>query len=92
MKLNTKKFSLAAALTMAIIYVICTAFVAMFPEISTKILGWMIHLTLGDEVMRGQTITAVGFLVSLIQLVFYAYLSAWIFSSLYNKFVERNEQ
>ena len=90
MKLNTKKFSLAAALTMAIIYIVCTAFVAVFPELATKILGWMIHLTLGDEVARGQNITAIGFLVSLIQLVFYAYLSAWIFSSLYNKFTHQN--
>ncbi|MEK9173114.1 MAG: DUF5676 family membrane protein [Patescibacteria group bacterium] len=91
MKLNTKKFSLAAAVTMAIIYTICTAFVAAFPEFSTKILGWLIHLTNIDELARGQNITLVGFVVSLVQLVFYSYISAWIFSSLYNKFVEKTK-
>ncbi len=86
MKLDSKKFAFAAGLTMAIIYIICTVFVALFPEAATKILGWMIHMTLKDEVARGQALTFIGFLVSLIQLVFYAYISAWIFSSLYNKF------
>ncbi len=89
MKLNTKKFSLAAGLTMAIIYIICTIFVVLFPEAATKILGWMVHMTLGDEIVRGQAITFGGFFVSLIQFVFYASLSAWIFSSLYNKFTEK---
>ena len=89
MKLNTKKFSLAAGLTMAIIYIICTIFVALFPEAATKILGWMVHMTLGDDIARGQAITFGGFFVSLVQLVFYAYLSAWIFSSLYNKFTNK---
>ncbi|OGY24827.1 MAG: hypothetical protein A2126_00825 [Candidatus Woykebacteria bacterium GWB1_45_5] len=86
MKFDTKKFPLAAAVTMAIIYIICTVFVAIFPEVATKIFGWMIHMTLGDEGVRGQNISLGGFFVSLVQLVFYTYLSAWIFSTLYNKF------
>ncbi len=91
MKLDTRKFTLSAGLTMAVIYVICTVFVALFPDAATKILGWMIHLTLGDEVARGQNISFGGFFVSLIQLVFYASLSAWIFSSLYNKFFDKSK-
>lgn len=89
MKLQTQKFALAAMITMGLVYITCTIFVALFPEISTKFLGWLLHLTNTDELARGQNVTFPGALAALIQVMFYAYLTAWIFSVLHNKFTEK---
>lgn len=86
MKLQTQKFALAAMATMAIVYIVCTIFVALFPEISTKFLGWLLHLTNTETLARGQNVTFGGALAALIQVMFYTYLTALIFAVLHNKF------
>ncbi len=89
MKLQTQKFALAAMITMGIVYIICTIFVALFPETSTQFLGWLLHLTNTDGLARGQNVTLGGSLAALVQVMFYTYLTALVFSVLHNKFTEK---
>ena len=88
MKLDTQKFSLAASAAMGIIYVICAAFVALWPDFSLRLFGWLIHLVNVDKFAGDVGITFGGFGAGLIQTVIYTYLVAWLFAWLHNKFVK----
>lgn len=81
-KINKKGFALATAIVIGGIYIICAIFVALWPDFSMKLLGWLIHLVnIGDVVL-----TFGNFLVGLIQAVVYTYIGAWLVAWLHNKF------
>ena len=86
MELNKRKFSLAAASTMGILYAVCATFVALWPDLSLKLLGWTAHLVNVEKFAGDVTITFSGFLAGLVQIVIYTYFGAWIFAWLYNRF------
>ena len=90
MELNKQKFSLAAATTMGVAYVICTVFTALLPDVALKFLGWMIHLVNVEKFAGGVEVTFGGFLLGLLPILFYTYISAYLFSWLYNKQVGKN--
>lgn len=85
MKFNTKALALAAAATTGLAYVICAVFVALFPALSVKILGAMLHLLNLEQLLGEANVTLGGFLVGLLPLVLYAYLGAWLFGWVYNR-------
>jgi len=89
MKLDVNKFSLAAAATMGIVYVVCAAFVTLFPVFSLQLLGWLVHLVNVDKFAGDVKITALGFIFGLLQAVAYTYAGAWTFAWLHNKFLKR---
>lgn len=83
--LNAKNFALASAITMAILYAVCSAFVAIAPEIALQFGGWLIHITNVEQfAIVGMTFGEVlfGFLPILI----YGYAGAYLFAWTYNKF------
>lgn len=85
MTINTKKFALAVAVTMAVLYAICAVFVAIAPDIAIKFGGWMIHLTNVDKFAEvGMTLS--GVLLGFLPILLYSYLGAYVFASLYNRF------
>lgn len=88
-KLNTQKFSLAAALTIGIVYVICAIFVTLWPEFAIQLFGWLVHLVNVDKFAGDVQITTLGFIIGLLQAVVYTYLVAWIGAWLHNKFLEK---
>ena len=88
-KLNIQKFSLAAAVTMGVIYIVCAAFVSLWPEFSLQLFGWLVHLINVDKFAGDVKITVLGFIVGLVQAVVYTYIGALLFSWLHNKFLKK---
>mgnify|MGYP001604614428 CR=1 FL=1 len=88
-KLNANKFSLAVALTMGIIYVVCAVFVTLWPDFSLQLFGWLVHLVNVDKFAGDVQITALGFIIGLVQALVYAYIGAWVFAWLHDKFLKR---
>ena len=88
-KLNANKFSLAVALTMGIIYVVCAVFVTLWPDFSLQLFGWLVHLVNVDKFAGDVQITALEFIIGLVQALVYAYIGAWVFAWLHNKFLKR---
>ena len=58
MKLDIQKFSLAAALTMGVIYAVCAVFVALWPDFAMQLFGWLVHLVNVDKFSGDVQITA----------------------------------
>lgn len=84
MTLNAQKFAQASAITMAIIYAICAAFVAIAPEIALKFGGWMIHLV-NIEQFAKVDVSLGEVLLGFLPILFYSYLGAYLFAWLYNR-------
>ncbi|OHA23630.1 MAG: hypothetical protein A3G52_02675 [Candidatus Taylorbacteria bacterium RIFCSPLOWO2_12_FULL_43_20] len=89
MELNKNKFSLAAAGAMGIVYVVCAVFVALWPEFSLKLFGWLVHLVNVDKFAGDVAITTFGFTAGLAQSLIYTYVGAWIFAWLHNRFMRQ---
>ena len=88
-KLNVKKFSLAIALTLSLIYVVCAIFVVLWPYFSLQLFGWLMHLVNVDKFAGDMQITAVGFIIGLVQMFVYTYVVALVFGWMHNKFMDK---
>jgi len=88
-KLNANKFSLAAAATMGIIYLICAVFVFLWPDFALQLFGWLVHLVNVDKFTGDVNVTIFGFVLGLVQVLVYTYIGALIFVWLHNKFVNK---
>ena len=89
MKLDANKFSLAAAGTMGIVYVICAVFVILLPDFALQLFGWLVHLVNVEKFAGDVQITALGFIFGFLQAVVYAYIGALLFAWLHNKFLKK---
>jgi len=87
MKLNPQTFARESSLVMGAVYVVCAAFVALFPEFSTKLLGWFIHVSNLELIQRGVSMTWGGFIAGLGQTFLYGYVFAGLFAWLFNRSV-----
>ncbi len=85
MHLNAQKFSLAAAGTMGILYVLCALVVTLWPAQSLQLLGWLVHLVNVEKFAGDVAITFGGFFAGLIQAMLYTYLGSWLFVWLHNR-------
>lgn len=70
---------------MGIVYVVCAVFVALWPEFSAQLMGWLLHLVAIEPV----GIFFPDVVYGLIQAVIYTYITLWIFAWLHNRFVKR---
>lgn len=84
--LNKSKFSLAAMLTVAILYIACAVLVAILPDFSLKLLGWVAHIVNVEKFAGEVDVTAGGLIVGLLEVMIYTYVASWIFAGLYNRF------
>jgi hypothetical protein len=82
MKFNSVKFALAATLTTAIIWVICSLLVFLLPQATIMASGDMIHMDIQDMMW---SLTLSGFIKGLILWSLSVGLSAWIFAVIYNR-------
>lgn len=83
MRLDNNKFSLLIAGASAAVYIVCSAFVAFFPELSTKLMMALFHIS--GSINLGARVTFAGFILGLIQAVVYAYVLGWIFAWVFSK-------
>ena len=88
MKLNPQTFAREASLVIGAVYVVCAAFVVLFPEFSTKLLGWFIHVSNFELIQRGVSLTWGGFIAGLGQTLLYTYIGAGLFVWLFNRSVK----
>lgn len=87
MELNKQKFALAAGAAMGVAYVVCAVFVALWPEFSLQLFGWLVHLVNVDTFAGDVGITFGGFVGGLLQSVVYTYAGFWLFAWFYNRLV-----
>lgn len=80
MQLDVKRFANAAALGMSIVYLVCAAFVYLWPEFSLQLFGWLVHLVNVDKFAGDVRVTFGGFAAGLVQAMLYSYLGAWLFA------------
>ncbi len=90
-QINSQGFALAAAGVMGAIYIVCSIFVALWPNFAIQLLGWLIHLVNVDKFAGNIAMTFGGFLAGLIQAVAYTYVGAWFIAWLHNKFCGENK-
>lgn len=88
MELDKNKFSMAAAGTMGIVYVVCAVFVWLWPDFALQLFGWLVHLVNVDKFAGDVAITAGGLVIGLAQVLVYTYVGAYIFAWLHNRFIK----
>ncbi|OGF24364.1 hypothetical protein A3H09_03400 [Candidatus Falkowbacteria bacterium RIFCSPLOWO2_12_FULL_45_13] len=88
MSLNAQKFSLLTAAGSGALYAVCSLFVALFPTLSTKLMGWLFHLTNPEAVFGSQRVTLTGFGGGVIEVAIYMYVASLIFAWIFNRSVK----
>ncbi len=91
MELDIQKFSLAAAATVGILFILCAAFVALWPALALQMVGWLVHLTNVEKYVSDVGVNWTGAFFGFIQAVVYTYLGALIFAWLHNRFLKKNK-
>lgn len=82
MKLDTTRFGLAFGGTAALLWVICSALVALLPAPMLSMTGHMLHV---DTAGFDWTLTWTGFFLGLISWVVWSLLAGWLVGWLYNR-------
>lgn len=90
MRLNTQKFSLSAAIGAGAVYAACTLFVIFWPSTSTKLMGWLFHLSNPEVVFGTMRVTAAGYIGGIIEVVIYTFVISLIFVWIFNRSIEQN--
>lgn len=86
MKCDANKLFAATAAAFAIIWVVCSALVALVPGQMMDMSGHMIH---ADVEMMSWTLTWGGFVVGLILWSLSAGITAWLIGTIYNSLLGR---
>ena len=81
MKLDSTKFSMAAAIAVAVLWVICSAFVMLTPDFMMYMTGHMMHADLST---MDWMLTVNGFFLGLVAWVFCAWITAFLIAYIYN--------
>jgi len=81
MKLDAMKLGIAAVLTTAVIWAVCTALVALLPGSMMGLSGHMVHADLGE---LSWTLTWAGYFVGLVVWSVSAGVAGWLFGMFYN--------
>ena len=83
MKLNANAFGLAAAVTVAILWLLCSLIVALMPGMSMMMSGYMMHTDFSG--MQWDMHLA-GFLAGLVIWSVFAYIFGWLMALVYNRY------
>lgn len=81
MKINSLNFALASAITVAIVWIICSLLVWMMPGAMMDTTGSMVHM---DISKFGWMLSLTGFFWGLIVWSFFAGIFAWLLAAIYN--------
>ncbi len=88
MKLHTVKFTIAAIVTTAIIWSVCSLLVFSLPQLTMMYSGDMMHMNT-QELMW--SLTFAGFIRGLVIWSVFAGVGAWIFVAIYNSLLSGKE-
>lgn len=81
MKIHTYKLALTTGIAFSVLWVICSAFIALIPDLSMALTGIMFHANLSS---MAWTITWSGFFIGLIAWAILGGTSAWLIGLFYN--------
>ena len=85
MKLNANKFALAAAISFALLWILCSLIVALIPHQSMYVTNAMLH----SDMMTWQwDIHWFGLLIGLVAWSLTAAITAWLIAMIYNRLLE----
>ena len=84
MKLNANKFALAAAISFAVLWVLCSLLVALLPNQSMHVSNAMLH----SSVSWQWDMHWLGLLIGLVTWSLAAGVSAWLIATIYNRLLE----
>ena len=82
MKLNPTALGAASAISFAILWIICSAAVAVLPGFMLTMSGHMMH---GDFSQMGWTLTWGGVFLGLVAWAVVAFVSGWLIAAIYNR-------
>ncbi len=82
MKLNSVKLGAASAIAFSVLWVICSATVAVSPDSMMTISGHMIHADLSNI---GWSLSWTGFFLGLIAWAVVADVTVWLVAAVYNR-------
>lgn len=82
MIINANKFALSAAITFALLWVLCSLVVIALPHQSMGIMESMVHSDMGDLQWHMQV---GGFVVGLFAWSLSAGITGWLIAAIYNK-------
>ena len=82
MKINATKFGLAAALTFAILWLVCSLLIWLLPSLMMDMTGHMIH---GNWSQMGWQLSVSGIFMGLISWSVLAGVYGWLLATIYNK-------
>lgn len=80
MKLQANKFAAATAITFSILWIICSAFVALVPNPSMALTGTMVH---ADLSAMSWSLTWISFVVGLVGWAILGAITAWSITFIY---------
>ncbi len=81
MKINPLNFGLASAITMAVVWIICSLLVWTMPGAMMNTTGNMVHM---DMNKFGWMLSPIGFFWGLIVWSIFAGIFAWLLAAIYN--------
>lgn len=84
--ISARRLAIAFGIAAAILWIFCSALIALIPGPMMSITGHMFHANMGDI---GWTLTLVGFVIGLVAWVVCAAATGWLIGWLYNR-VERS--
>ena len=84
MKLEAAKFGVATAVAFALIWIVCSALVALMP---TAMMGASGNMTHGDFSGMSWSLHLGGFIVGGILWTLFAGVTAWLIAAIYNKLI-----
>ena len=82
MKLNPTALGAASAISFSILWIICSAAVAVLPEFMMTMSGHMVHVSFSQ---MGWTLTWAGVLLGLVAWAAVAFVSTWLIAVVYNR-------
>ncbi len=82
--IKTSKLTMACALCAALLWLICSSIVVLFPDFSLQMTGHMVHVDLAETTW---TLTLTGFLVGLLGWVALAAITGASLAVIYNSLV-----
>lgn len=81
MKIHTNKLALTTGIVFSVLWVICSAFILLIPDITMALTGIMFHANLSS---MAWALTWGGFFMGLIAWAILGGTSAWLISFFYN--------
>jgi len=87
MELNKQALANAAAVTAAVLWIVCSVLVAALPGMMSNMTGHMLHLNMEPH---GWILTFTGFIFGLIIWCITAWITGWLVALFYNRFLGRD--